>query len=176
VLAVLGGVLYLFLRRLGYFRLGDAQTVLEARRRNLQLRAALRRVAQHLSAAGTHWEVWTALQFAAAPFGASAIALRLPLDAQNPDAAAAAEPFEVGFENPGRRMFRARYGLAVERPGHRQIELGWTDGRKAIDRDTEIAVELLCEHLADALERIERPAEEREISNIIRLMGWRKTG
>jgi UDP-GlcNAc:undecaprenyl-phosphate/decaprenyl-phosphate GlcNAc-1-phosphate transferase len=176
VLAVLGGVLYLFLRRLGYFRLGDAQAVLEARHRNLQLRAALRRVAEHLSAARTHWEVWTALQFAAAPFGASAIALRLPAQAQNEDAAGAEEPFEVGFENPSRRMFRARYGLAVERPGHRQIELGWTDGRKAIDRDTEIAVELLCEHVADAIERIERDPAEREISNIIRLMGWRKTG
>jgi UDP-GlcNAc:undecaprenyl-phosphate/decaprenyl-phosphate GlcNAc-1-phosphate transferase len=176
VLAVLGGVLYLFLRRLGYFRLGDAQAVLEARHRNLQLRAALRRVSEHLAAARTHWEVWTALQFAAAPFGASAIALRLPQRAENEDAAEAAEPFEVGFGNPSRRMFRARYGLAVERPGHRQIELGWTDGRKAIDRDTEIAVELLCEHVADAIERIERDPAEREISNIIRLMGWRKTG
>jgi UDP-GlcNAc:undecaprenyl-phosphate/decaprenyl-phosphate GlcNAc-1-phosphate transferase len=177
LLAGLGGVLYVLLRRLGYFHLGDAQRVLAARRRNLQLRAALRPIREHLAAARTHWEVWTALQFAAAPFGASAVALRLPTEAQNEGAVnAEADPFEIGFENPSRRMFRARYGLAVERPGHPQIELGWTDGRKAIDRDTEIAIELLCEHLADAIERIERPEDEREISNIIRLMAWRRTG
>jgi UDP-GlcNAc:undecaprenyl-phosphate/decaprenyl-phosphate GlcNAc-1-phosphate transferase len=172
LLAALGFVVYQALRRLGYFHLRDTHRVLEARKRNLQLRAAVRRVAEHLRAAHTHWEVWTALQFAAAPLGASAIALRLPAET----AESQPEGFELGFETAGRRIFRARYGLAVERPGHRQLELGWTDGRKAIDLDTEIAVELLCEHLADAFERIDRPAEEKEVSNIIRLMGWRKTG
>lgn len=172
LLAAIGFVVFQALRRLGYFDLRETPRLLAARRRNLHLRAAVRRVAEHLRAAQTHWEVWTALQFAAAPLGASAIALRLPAETAESEP----EDFELGFEPVSRRMFRVHYGLVVEHPGHRQIELGWTDGRKAIDRDTEIAIEILCEHLSDALERIDRVPEEREISNIIRLMGFRKTG
>jgi hypothetical protein len=34
----------------------------------------------------------------------------------------------------------------------RTLELGWTDGRQEIDRDTEIAVDIFCEYLGDALD------------------------
>lgn len=37
-----------------------------------------------------------------------------------------------------------------------RLERGFDDGRTTIDRDTEIAVELLCDHVALALERVER--------------------
>ena len=48
-------------------------------------------------------------------------------------------------------LFEYRFML----PGNEgSLELGWRDGRREIDRDTEIAVDLFCEHLADALERV----------------------
>ena len=49
---------------------------------------------------------------------------------------------------------RARFSLLGERPDEGRIELGFSDGRRTVDRDTEIAVELLCEHVHAAVERI----------------------
>ena len=47
-------------------------------------------------------------------------------------------------------LFRARFVI----PGgkERVLELAWRDGRREIDRDTEIAVEIFCEHLGDAFD------------------------
>jgi hypothetical protein len=46
-----------------------------------------------------------------------------------------------------------QYRFAV--PGSEAVlELGWTDGRREIDRDTEIAVEIFCEHLAEAFDTL----------------------
>ena len=59
--------------------------------------------------------------------------------------------------------------LAVERPGDDHIELGWTDGRLQVDRGTEVAIELLCDHLVVALERIERSRARRESGKVIAL-------
>jgi hypothetical protein len=50
---------------------------------------------------------------------------------------------------------RARYGLIAERLGDDHLDLAWTDGRTTIHRDVEVAVELLCDHLSTALDRIE---------------------
>jgi hypothetical protein len=41
-----------------------------------------------------------------------------------------------------------------ERQGESFIELGWTDGRSSMDRDTEVAVEELCSMLAPAVGRL----------------------
>ena len=52
---------------------------------------------------------------------------------------------------PDERVFESRFQL----PGSAcMLELGWRDGRREIDRDTEIAVDLFCEHLAEALVRL----------------------
>jgi hypothetical protein len=44
-----------------------------------------------------------------------------------------------------------------DRSAERTLNLGWTDGRTQIDRDTEIAIEIFCEYLGDALDLL-RPA------------------
>jgi UDP-GlcNAc:undecaprenyl-phosphate GlcNAc-1-phosphate transferase len=51
-------------------------------------------------------------------------------------------------------VLRARFSLLGERPDDGRLELGFTDGRRTVDRDTEIAVELLCEHVYAAVQRI----------------------
>ena len=43
--------------------------------------------------------------------------------------------------------------LLGERPDGGAIELGWSDGRTRVERDTEIGVELLCEHVLQALQQ-----------------------
>jgi UDP-GlcNAc:undecaprenyl-phosphate GlcNAc-1-phosphate transferase len=63
--------------------------------------------------------------------------------------------WSTGFDEAGPDLFRARYSLLGERPDEGMVEFGWTDGRTLVDRDTEIAIELLCEHALGALARIE---------------------
>jgi hypothetical protein len=65
----------------------------------------------------------------------------------------------VGFDEAGPELFRAGYSLLGERPDEGAIELGWTDGTTGLDRDTEIGVELLCEHVAAAAQRIQAGRE-----------------
>jgi UDP-GlcNAc:undecaprenyl-phosphate GlcNAc-1-phosphate transferase len=153
-LLALTGTAYLALRHLGYVRVEDAARVLEDRRKNRELRSAIRRVTDDLRAASSLDDVWGALDDAARALGASAIALELP----GPRIANGG-PFSAGFEDD-QALFRVRYSLLVERPGDRNLELGWNDGRAGVDRDTEIAIELLCDHLSITLQRLDRAAVE----------------
>jgi len=163
----------LALRVLGYADLSKAHETLSERRKNLDMRAAVRRVGQSMRAAATPEDLWFALRDAAAPLGASAVALHLGrLGGRD-----GTGPWSVGFgdvelsselvEIPG--MLRARYGLLVERPGDDHIDFGWTDGRTQVDRGTEIAIELLCDHLVVALERIDRARESRDSGKFVAL-------
>jgi len=151
ILITMSIVVFVALRRLGYLDLASAQRVFEQRRRNLDLRASVRRAGERLRRAADVEEVWSVVREASRGMGAEGVALRLcgprPLDA---------ERFEDGFDEEAGPLFRARYGLVAERPGEQFLELGFADGRFSIDRDTEIAVELLCEHLATSLDRLER--------------------
>jgi UDP-GlcNAc:undecaprenyl-phosphate GlcNAc-1-phosphate transferase len=163
MLLALSGVAYLALRRLGFFSVAQVQRVLDDRRKNLNARKEIRRIGETLRLATRTEDVWVALRIAALTFGSTAVALHLP-----EDAAPEGEHAE-GFDEAGPELFRARYGLLPERPGDTHIELGWTDGRNTVDRDTEIAIELLCEHLSVAIDRIEREREESNLAAVANL-------
>ena len=50
--------------------------------------------------------------------------------------------------------FRFQFVVPGGKAAERALVLGWADGREAIDRDTEIAVEIFCEHLGEALDLV----------------------
>jgi UDP-GlcNAc:undecaprenyl-phosphate/decaprenyl-phosphate GlcNAc-1-phosphate transferase len=150
-LLALSAVGYLVLRKLGFIDLAGAQTALAGRKRNLEVRAAVRRVGEALRSARSDSDVWVGIRMVARALGASAVALELPGPRDVDE-----EPFHDGFDDAELELFRARYGLFPERRGDTHLEFGFDDGRTTIDRDTEIAIELLCEHVATALERVER--------------------
>ncbi len=155
----LSGVAYLMLRQLGYISLEKTQRVLRDRRRNAELRAAVRRLGECLRAAPDVSAVWGCIRDAAAPLGASAIGLRLGDE----------EERAHGFVGAAHELLRARYGLLPERPGYSCLDIGWTDGRVTVDRDTEIAIELLCDHVSAALERLDRAAAPSALAEIVNL-------
>jgi hypothetical protein len=67
---------------------------------------------------------------------------------------ATTEPFRGRFVVPGGKAERA-------------LELGWTDGRDEVDRDTEIAVDIFCEYLGDALDALKlQPVPARPSSRL----------
>jgi hypothetical protein len=86
---------------------------------------------------------------AAEAFGAAAVSLHLSIGGEDQK--------QIFEKSAGRRRadaFVARYSLLAERHSDDLVELTWIDGRGAVDRDTEIAIELLCDHASEAVERI----------------------
>jgi UDP-GlcNAc:undecaprenyl-phosphate GlcNAc-1-phosphate transferase len=155
ILVVIGGVAWMALRALGYMDVAKAPAVLEERRRNLELQGVIRRAGDRLRTAANPTEVWQAIRSTAPVFGASRVGLTLGRLRGRPGAG----PWEEGPDG-GPEALRARYRLIAERPGDDFVELTWTDGRTTVHRDTEIAVEQLCELVSAALDRIERTALE----------------
>jgi UDP-GlcNAc:undecaprenyl-phosphate GlcNAc-1-phosphate transferase len=144
ILLAVCGIAYLALRRLGYADLGKVRRLLQERRRNLLMREAVRRAGQALRVARSGEDVWAAVRVAAPEMGAVAVALRL-----------AGETWEAGFDEVGPDLLRVRCSLSPDRRGRDEIELGWNDGRKCVDRDVEIVLEILCDHVGTALDRMD---------------------
>ncbi len=177
VLVAVCAASWLALRRLGFFTLAQMQSIMEDRRWNLDVRREVRRIGDALRAAKRIEDLWVALRIGARTLGATAFALHMSADVPG-DPHARSE----GFDEAGPDLFRARYGLLPERHGDVHLELGWADGRTGVDRDTEIAIELLCDHLSAALERIERlapapallPAEEQSADELGKVANLRR--
>ena len=140
LLLALGVIAFAALRALGYMRLDRMSDTASERRKNKALRAASRPLGRRLRYVRTLGEVWVIVTEAAAVFGAAYVRV-----GPSPE-------FSHGFdthEASAGQLFASRFVL----PGSELVlELGWTDGRREIDRDTEIAVDLFCEYLVDAFE------------------------
>jgi UDP-GlcNAc:undecaprenyl-phosphate/decaprenyl-phosphate GlcNAc-1-phosphate transferase len=147
VIALLG---FFFLRSLGYMRFERASAVADDRRRNRAMRAAIRPLGQRLRSVRATDDIWPIVVEASAIFGAVGVSLRI--GANNSGVTALA--FEQGLEDrlADGPFFRAQFSVPGGKPPERLFELGWSDERKEIDRDTEIAVDIFCEYLADAID------------------------
>jgi UDP-GlcNAc:undecaprenyl-phosphate GlcNAc-1-phosphate transferase len=141
------------LRLLGFFDWTRLGSLLEQRRRNLELRFSIDRIGERLRDAGEPDALWASLVDVAPVLGAHQVALEVMPDDAGP------VTYRTSAGELGSDLLRARFHVMAARPRAAVLELAWADGRASIDRDTEIAVELLCDHLAEALERIgSRPA------------------
>jgi UDP-GlcNAc:undecaprenyl-phosphate GlcNAc-1-phosphate transferase len=150
----------LFLRWLGYASLERVPAVVELRRRNLEVRARIDDIGEALRRADGPLQIWDAVRQAAPALGASCIGLSLT---EPEGRGRRLTEYRTGFDEAGSELFRARYGIQPERAAEASIELGFADGRTTIDRDTEIAVELLCAHVASAVERLDRARGDRRL-------------
>jgi UDP-GlcNAc:undecaprenyl-phosphate GlcNAc-1-phosphate transferase len=138
LLLALGVIAFAGLRGLGYMRLDRMSHSASERKKNKALRAAARPLGRRLQKVRTLDEVWVIVIESLTVFGAVSVRV-----GPSPE-------FSHGFQgadNSGLDLFQIRFGLAGSES---LLELGWADGRREIDRDTEIAVEIFCEHLADA--------------------------
>ncbi|HZL18759.1 MAG TPA: MraY family glycosyltransferase [Polyangia bacterium] len=152
LLVVLAVVAVIFLRTLGYFRLGANSAV--ERKRTRALRAAVRPFSQRLRLTKTLEEIRPVVTEAISVFGAVGMNLRLGTSVDGDGG----NLFSSGLDGlgTGSNVFRAQFVIPV--PGGKAteqlLELVWCDGRREIDRDTEIAVDILCEYLGDAFEAV----------------------
>jgi UDP-GlcNAc:undecaprenyl-phosphate GlcNAc-1-phosphate transferase len=133
----------------GYIGIGKARWIMQVRRQNLAMRTSVRATAARLRAARSYGEIWVALADGAGALGADSVALALQ-DEEGSDGTVVFA--SVGHEDREGR-FIARFSLRGERVDAGSLELGFSDGREHVERDTEIAVEALCSHVRVAANR-----------------------
>ena len=152
LLVLLALAAVIFLRALGYFRLGVSGSV--ERKRNRALRAAVRPFTQRLRHAKDIEEIWTTMAEAILVFGAVGMTLQLG----TAEASDRPKLFSCGLDDLGTapNVFRGQFVVPVRggKNAEQTLELFWRDGRREVDRDTEIAIDILCEYLGDAFELI----------------------
>jgi UDP-GlcNAc:undecaprenyl-phosphate GlcNAc-1-phosphate transferase len=150
LLVVLALVAFIFLRSLGYIRLDLVPGTAGQRKRNRAMRAALHPIGRRVRQLCSPDEIWPLVVEASQVVGAVGIELRVPPAELSETATALlvhppndpSSIFWFGFSIPGG-------GRSSE---GRTLNLGWVDGRNEIDRDTEIAVEIFCGYLSEALD------------------------
>ncbi len=153
----------------GYVRFDQTRQLLSDRKHNLAMRAAVRRAGEQLRGATEPDAIWRVVQATVTELQASCASLVLV--ARN--GTVRTSEFSWGFDEAPSSVLRARFSLLGERPDDGRLELGFTDGRRTVDRDTEIAIELLCEHVHAACERI-AAAHEVETTGSRKLLQFRR--
>jgi len=156
VLTVLASITFLALRALGMVNFSAARAVLADRRRNLDVRAEVRKAGERLRHVQSPVEVWHVVKETVPCLGAVGCGLTLGRLQGRPESG----PWSWNQKDLPPEALFARYGLIAERTGDDHLDLAWCDGRDTVHRDTEIAIELLCDHVSSAVDRLERAALE----------------
>jgi UDP-GlcNAc:undecaprenyl-phosphate GlcNAc-1-phosphate transferase len=152
-MAVVVGVL---MRKLGYLDLRRAGGVSEVRRKNIRLRSLVKDVTEAVRSAGGEKDLWTAVRPLAEALDASRLELRLErwregfregLTFETERPAGSALPLEVRVEvRDGEESFG-------------WLMIAWRDGRSEINRDEELALELLADAVGDRAARLSAESE-----------------
>jgi UDP-GlcNAc:undecaprenyl-phosphate GlcNAc-1-phosphate transferase len=136
-------VVVVLMRKLGYLNLHEAGQVGQVRRRNVQLRALVKDVSERIAQADGFEPIWLAVRPVAEALDASRLELKLrrqedgvQFETHRP--AGSALPLEVRVELKDHDL---TYGTLV---------LEWRDGRGEVNRDEELALELLSDAVARA--------------------------
>jgi UDP-GlcNAc:undecaprenyl-phosphate GlcNAc-1-phosphate transferase len=157
LLAVLAVSLFVFLRHLGYIRFELNHVLSDQRRRNRALRAAVRPFADRLRRVTGADDLWDVVREVSAVFQAGSVGLELVTIngavSQRSTVLFSSGPPAVDDPTPT-PCFRVRFGLYGIRGDEGHLDFGWHDARTELDRDTEIAIELFCDYVTEACERI----------------------
>ena len=158
LLVALGLVALIFLRSLGFMRLDRMADTAADRRRNKALRALVRPLRRRLRDVRASEEIWAIVTEAVAIFGAVGARVGLNVEGLAEDTPTAFVQAPPAAEATAPELFRARFVI----PGgkERVLELAWRDGSREIDRDTEIAIDIFCEHLGESFDTLRTSADE----------------
>jgi len=155
LLVVLTLVAFVFLRALGYMRFDRVSGSAADRKRGKTMRGAVRPLGRQLRQIQTPDEMWPLVIEAGVAVGA--VAMRLRVEApRTSDETPTGLSHAVG-DITGADIFWSSFPVPGGKAADRALELGWTDGRREVDRDTEIAVDIFCEYLGEALDLARPP-------------------
>jgi UDP-GlcNAc:undecaprenyl-phosphate GlcNAc-1-phosphate transferase len=149
-------VVAVLMRKLGYLDLRRASRVSETRQKNIRLRSLVKDVTSAVRAANGPKDIWAAVRPLAEALDASRLELRLErqregfrdgltFETQRP--AGSALPLEVCLKVEGSEEPLGRFLIA------------WSDGRSEINRDEELALELVADAVGDRAAKLLAQAE-----------------
>jgi UDP-GlcNAc:undecaprenyl-phosphate GlcNAc-1-phosphate transferase len=154
LLVALAVVAFVFLRSLGYMRLSAVTLTVDDRRRYRAMRAAIHALGKRLQQVTGLDQMWPIVVETSGVFGA--ISARLVLEIPTGEAETPTT-FSHGIGDETADTFRWQFVVPGSKGPDRVLELGWNDGRRQVDRDTEIAVGVFCAFLATGLEAVKEP-------------------
>ena len=151
ILAVVGIISIVFIRKLGYFSI-LSERVAKERERNLALREQVREIGEALQSAALPGHAWELVQ----PLGSAMKLSELSLTLKAISGAGAEEVSRFEWKTTATDGERMELTLPIESGGKTlgQLQVAWRDGRRAIERDDEIALELLRDHLFSTAKRM----------------------
>jgi UDP-GlcNAc:undecaprenyl-phosphate GlcNAc-1-phosphate transferase len=137
-------VVFVLVRKLGYFSRAEGAQAQVTRRRNTELRQVVRDVGEGLQRARTPAEAWEALKVLGPELGLARLRLEL---AAGEEKVTFELSHAVGLSLPVRAQVEVRSGSIA----FGLVEATWMDGRGEVNRDEELALELLADSLARRL-------------------------
>ena len=147
-------VVFVLMRKLGYLDLREGRGASVIRHRNQQLRNLLREVVRNVQASANLSDLWNSIRPLAEELDASRLELRIH---------EAAGPRREGVlfetERPAGSSFPVEVSVELAH-GERcmgYLSMTWRDGRAEIDRDDELAVELIADSVAVMVARLTFP-------------------
>jgi UDP-GlcNAc:undecaprenyl-phosphate/decaprenyl-phosphate GlcNAc-1-phosphate transferase len=140
-------VVFVLMRKLGYLNLRDAGQVGQVRRRNVQLRALIKELSDRIAQADGFEPIWLAIRPLAEALDASRLELRLDRRALGVDEGV---QFETRRPAGAALPLEARVDLKDRDASYGTLMLEWRDGREEVNRDEELALELLADAVARA--------------------------
>jgi len=154
LLVGLAVVAFVFLRSLGYMRLSTVTLTVDERKRYRAMRAAVHALGKRLEQVTGIDQMWPIVVETSRVFGATSARLSLETPSGETETPTT---FSHGIAEETAETFRWQFVVPGSKGPDRVLELGWNDGRRQIDRDTEIAVGVFCEFLASGIEAAKEP-------------------
>ncbi|AKF79757.1 glycosyl transferase [Myxococcus fulvus 124B02] len=146
LLCGMGVVIAVMMRKLGYLDLGRAGDMQQRRQRNLRLRSVVKQVIGSVRETRSPQEVWSAVRPLAEVLDVSRQELRFQ---KADDGLVEGIVFETERAAGLSLPFERRLEVKDEDQVLGSLLLVWRDGRDAIDRDEELALELVADAIAE---------------------------
>ncbi len=150
LLVATGVIVAVVVRKLGYGQTSGPE-IAATRQRNRAIREQVRDIGERLRAAAIPAQAWEAVQPIGRSMGLAELSLSLVAasEGQSPETSA----FNWKTEGATGEKLTIRLPIEAGSETFGVLEVAWQDGRRAIQRDDEIALELLRDHLASAARR-----------------------
>lgn len=150
LLVTTGVLVAVLIRKLGYAR-GSSPELAATRQRNRAIREQVRDIGERLRSAALPAQAWEAVQPIGRSMGLAELSLSLLSAAE--DGPPERSQFHWSSDAGDGEKLTIRMPIEAGSETYGMLEVAWQDGRRAIHRDDEIALELLRDHLAVAARR-----------------------
>lgn len=151
LLCGLTAVVALLMRKLGYLTLSNAVAATETRKTNLLVRSVARNIATEIHSATSLQDIWTAVRPMAEILGATRLELRFELRLNGVEEGV---HFEARRDGGMALPLVCRVDAISQDQRLGQLFVHWCDGRNDVNRDEELALELIADAIGAAARRI----------------------